>query len=532
MKVKTREKIYKTIKLAKDTLSKIPLPVVIIFLMVPQRFINLGYSEYICDESVALDWLRVNNSFYPLDFFISLHKGPMQYLVGGVVFLISRDVFNEVIYRIPFALANCISIAVFYLFIKNLTKNKFSAFFTAALFGVNGLLVAFGRIFQYQSFNLLFSILTLYFYSEITKNADDDLPEKEGKIIKNGVLGTAFFCLSLLSHWDAVYILPFVFLVLLRDVFLKKTLSKRFKRKFILLNFLIIVSVALLYLIPYLRYFLGSTENQAYFRGRFNPSFITLSKFVDRIKFIIFRIKLYNPILFFEVHLFLLVLSLVFIKRTRFYFLWFVSEVLIFTLIFTNPGTHIYNIFIPLLACISLGINQTLQVAGESKRVDKNTLQIFTCAVSLLLLSILYCQSFIVFVDHKPEYPWKTKKVLGYEIGNFSNKEKGKYLSNHKIGFPLRREWKQIDMILKDYEKEMGLETGSVKIQSNENICPVSFYTGRKTSDSGRRFIVAVKYPLSFVNDYKRFYQADEETVLDSAVGRYGNTTAKIYYTE
>lgn len=530
MKVKIKEKIDKSIKLVKRVVLKIPLPVAIALLMIPLRFVNLGYSEYICDESVALDWLRVNKSFYPVDFFISLHKGPMQYLMGGLIFLITRDVFNEIIYRIPFAVANCLSIVIFYLFIKNLTKNKLPAFFGAVIFGVNGLLVAFGRIFQYQSFNLLFSILTLYFYSEITKNVEDCLPESENKIIKNSVLGTIFFCLSLLSHWDAIYILPFVFLILLKDVLFKKTLPFKLKKKFLLLNFLVVAFLALLYLIPYFKYFLNSAENQAYFQGRVSPSLITFSKFIDRIKFIIFRIKLYNPLIFFEFHLFLLAVSFLFIKKTYFYFLWFVSEILIFTLIFTNPGTHIYNIFIPLLTCISLGINQVFIFPVKAKKGNEKIFRIFVPFVLLFLIGFLYYQSYVVFVEHTKEYPWRKKTVLGFEIGEFSNKEKEKYLTNNKIGFPLRREWEQIEIVLKDYEKEMGLEVGSTKIQSNENICPISFYTGREVVHSGQRFIVAVKYPLSLVNDYKGFYQTENKVTLKSAINEHGDTTAKIYY--
>ncbi len=531
MKVKIKEKIDKSIKLFKRIMLKIPLPVAIVLLMIPLRFINLGYSEYICDESVALDWLRVNKSFYPVDFFISLHKGPMQYLIGGLIFLITHDVFNELVYRIPFALANCLSIAVFYLFIKNLTKNKFTAFVTAMLLGINGLIVAFGRIFQYQSFNLLFSILTLYFYSEIAKNVESVSQKNENKIIKNGILGTIFFCLSLLSHWDAIYVLPFVCLILLRDVLFKKNVPSKLKKKFLLLNFLVIASLALVYLIPYLKYFLNSAENQAYFQGRVSPSLITFSKFIDRIKFIIFRIKLYNPLIFLESYLLLLVVSFLFIKKTYFYLLWFVSEILIFTLIFTNPGTHIYNIFIPLLTCISLGINQVLIFIFKGKIKNEKKFRIFIPFALLFLIVFLYYQSYLVFVDHTNEYPWRKKTVLGFEIGNFLNKEKEKYLTNHKIGFPLRREWEQIEIILKDYEKEMGLEVGSTKIQSNENTCPISFYTGRKRSDSGKRFVVAIRYPLSLVNDYKRFSGEKNKDLISIIKNNTEDSVAQIYIT-
>ena len=109
----------------KTTLNKnLPLikkiyPVLLILaLMVPLRFINLGYSEYICDESVALSYLKLNGSFYSWDFLLLQHKGPMQYLIAGITYLLSGSVFNEHIYRVPFAVINISSIVVLYFFLK------------------------------------------------------------------------------------------------------------------------------------------------------------------------------------------------------------------------------------------------------------------------------------------------------------------------------------------------------------------------------------------------------------------------------
>lgn len=522
-------KIYKFVVIA---VKKIPLPLIIIAIMLPLRLINLGYSEYICDESVALTWLKVNKSFYPLNFLLSQHKGPLQYLLGGLIFLFTKDVFNEFIFRLPFALANCASIVVFYLFIKNITKNKWVALTSAFLFGINGLLVAFGRIMQYQSLNLLFSLLSIYFYSNLSSTSEKNNVDSEKKILRYSVLGTVFFCLSILAHWDAVFVLPYIALVIFKDVLFKKPYLGSFKKKFVFFNLLVILAMAVLYLVPYLINYRNSIENQIYFQKRVNPSPISLSKFVSRIQFIIFRIKLYNPILFLETHLFLLILSFFLIKKTWFYIIWFLFEIFVFTVIFINPGTHIYNIFIPLLIGFSLSLNQVFNFIKNRKGYVKHTLNVLISLLIIPCFSFLYFQSYTLFVDHNPEYPWKSKMIANFKVGNFSSKEREKYLSNHKIGFPLRREWKKIEEFLSEYEKKNGIVVGTTKIQTNENICPVSFYTGREISATGTRFIVPIRYPLSLVNDYKRFSGERDKDNIGLIKTDFGDTTAQIYFTK
>lgn len=514
----------KTFEKAVSLLNKIPLPLLLLILLLPLRLIYLGYSEYICDETVALNWLRLNDSFYSTEFLLLQHKGPMQYVIAGIVFLITKTVFNEYTFRLPFALANCLSLVVFYLFIKNVTKNKWAAFVSAFLFGVNGFLVAFGRIFQYQDLNLLFSISSLYFYSKISADG-----EKEDSVIKNSAVGTVFFCLSLLSHWDAVFIVPYLLFVIFKNVILKQEYSRKFKSKFILVNFLTLLLLAVFYLIPYLKYFINSAENQAYFQTRVGPSAISWGKFVGRVQFIIFRIKLYNPLLFFEFCIAVLALSLVFIKKTWFYLAWFVAEMLVFTLIFTSPGTHIYNIFIPLAVSLALSLSGVFNFLGKRSNRVKIIFTPLVFAVPIFFMSFFYYQSYVLFVDHSPEYPWKSKIVAKKEVGKFSVWERKNYLSNNKIGFPLRREWKQIEDAMAEYEKENDIPVGSIGAETNENLCPASFYTGRRLGKFPSRFIVAIRYPLSLVNDYKNFSRIKNKELIKVIKNEAGDTVASVY---
>ena len=519
----------------KTTLNKnLPLikkiyPVLLILaLMVPLRFINLGYSEYICDESVALSYLKLNGSFYSWDFLLLQHKGPMQYLIAGITYLLSGSVFNEHIYRVPFAVINISSIVVLYFFLKNVVKSSFGAFFGALMLGFNGMTVAFGRIFQYQSLNLLFSFLSLYFFSNIKIEKGKN---NEKKIIKNSLLGTLFFCLSVLSHWDAIFILPYIVYVLLKGVFLGKSYDNKFKIKLIILNCVLLFALTVFYLIPYVSNFVGSSENQEYFQKRVNPGEINFVKIKERLDFILFRMRVYNPILFVEYVGWILFFSLVFIKKTWLYLSWFFIELCIFIFVFTNHGTHIYNVFIPLSVILAFTVTEIQNLLFYRWKKKKKLVILLSTAFLVVISGVLFYQSLVLFVDHRTEYPWRDKKVLGFEVGKYTARERRKYLTNNKIGFPLNRRWLEIEKVMSAYEKENGIPVGTLGIETNENECPVNFYTGRELSFDKNRFIVGIKYPLSMANDYKGFSIVKKKQLLEVVRDDKGDTTAVVYVT-
>jgi hypothetical protein len=515
----------KILKNTPDWVKKILPPLILVLVLLPLRLINLGYSEYICDESVALEYLKDNREFYSWDFLLSQHKGPMQYLFGGVIYLITRTVFNEAIYRIPFALINVLSIVVLYLFLCNLVRNKYAAFFASLVFGLNGLILVFGRIFQYQSLNLLFSFLSLYFFSRIQR---EDIKDNHKDILRSSVLGSIFFCFSLLSHWDVVFIVPYVLVVILKYVLLRKDLENKFKIKFIIFNATVILALFVFYLYPYIDHYLNSPENQQYFENRVDPEKVDFEKVVGRAEFILFRIRLYNPLLFVSYISGVLLISLIFIRKTWIYLFWFLIEAAVFLYVFTNPGTHIYNMFVPVTILTAISINGIWEFFVKRKNIFKLLLPTLLILFYFVLSVFFFYQSYVLFVDHNPEYPWHTKRILGKKIGDFDKKEE-KYLRNNKIGFPLRREWKKIEQVMAKYEREMGLPVGIFDIETNENYCPAVFYTGRTLSTSKEGFVVGVKYPLSLVNDYKRFSSANEKELLEKVKNDDGDTTSYVY---
>ena len=85
---------------------------IIIGVTVFTRFYNLGYSDYIGDEHKAFIELSEGQSTH--DFFMSRRKGPMQFLVAHIPYLITGDFRNELAQRIPFSIISVASILVFY----------------------------------------------------------------------------------------------------------------------------------------------------------------------------------------------------------------------------------------------------------------------------------------------------------------------------------------------------------------------------------------------------------------------------------
>ena len=149
--------------------------------------------------------------------------------------------------------------------------------------------------------------------------------------------------------------------------------------------------------------------------------------------------------------------------------------------------------------------------------------------ILVVITAFFYYQSFVLFVDHSTEYPWRKKFVLRYEVAGFNAVERRKYLTNNKIGFPLNREWEKIGKVMSDYERENGIPVGSLVVETNENECPVNFYTGRSIGFEETRFIVGVKYPLSMANDYKGFSIVKIKQLLEVVRDENGNTTAVVY---
>ena len=140
------------------------IPTFVAFLL---RFINLGYSDYQGDEIKAF-FLPISgqNAF---EFLLDQRKGPVQFLITAFLKIFNPSYDNQLLMRLPFALAGTLAVYFFYKLI-NIHFGKKIAFYSSFFIATNGFFIAFSRIVQYQSFVIFFAILALYCFTlAITK---------------------------------------------------------------------------------------------------------------------------------------------------------------------------------------------------------------------------------------------------------------------------------------------------------------------------------------------------------------------------
>jgi 4-amino-4-deoxy-L-arabinose transferase-like glycosyltransferase len=122
------------------------------------RLPNLGYSDFQGDEARAL--LRASEAIQGYPSALLIHKkGPLEILVPTGLYAVQGHI-TEAQARLPFTLAGLFGIAAVYL----LGWRMFGAtagWVAAMLLAVDGYLVGFARIVQYQSFVFLFSALVV-----------------------------------------------------------------------------------------------------------------------------------------------------------------------------------------------------------------------------------------------------------------------------------------------------------------------------------------------------------------------------------
>lgn len=464
----------------------------LLIIAAPLRFTNLGYSEFQDDEKKAMIRLATNQA--PMDFLISQRKGPMQFLVSEIPLSITHDRKNEVAQRLPFTIFNLGSIVVLYLLILKLTNSKLGAFLGTLLYSVNGFIVGFSRIAQYQNLNLFFSFLSLYFYANLQSDTK--------KLTRSALLGTLFFCLSFLSHWDAIYyLIPTSYFYI---TFLKRpNINFRTKRKVTLYN-LFVGSVMLIpFLIPYLCFHAGYADSANYFQRR-----IGLSDYgIAGHKYIF---ELYNPYITLPLLGFLLLCTTPFIKKNHMYFLWLLTNFLFVYFFMPKPGTHIYNYIIPtfLLIAITLGIiSQNVRLAVKK----------FIILGFIFAAAFLFYQSYMLFVDHTTEYPWESKKLFRYETTPYINKEVLTF------GFPHFRDLKYISEVMQKVDP-------SCNYISNEGKEITQIYIDNKFGESHDcLFVLSIKLPFISTRDNITFAQTGGRSPIYS-YSQNESSLSKLYF--
>ncbi len=164
------------------------------------RFTDLGYSNLQGDEIKALCSPRSFKSIVGfLAFLLAQRKGPVEFIVTCAVGLIDPAFSSELFLRLPFAVANLLSLACLFVVAWRLFSRP-AAIYSTFLIAANGVFVAFGRFVQYQSFVMLgvsASLMALIL-----------AVERDRWRIPGLYLGFAAAACGLLAHFDAAFVLP------------------------------------------------------------------------------------------------------------------------------------------------------------------------------------------------------------------------------------------------------------------------------------------------------------------------------------
>ncbi len=477
------------------------------------RLKDLGYSDFISDEPGTFLYRGLPHKFpdrTPWEFLLDQRKGPIQVFVGYIPYFLLGTYHNEFAQRLPFALFSIFAVVVFYFAIKKLTKSTLVGVLAACLLLVNGFTAAFGRVAQYQNLNLFFSLAALYFYSFLLDSYS----------LKYSFLGTICFALSILSHWDAVYVLPVIIFIFAKFLS-NREIKAASKVKLLVANFVLGCVVLAPFMMPYLQNYKSSQSNQDYLLSRINirDSYANEED--------IFRFKMYNPFVTYEFYTIFALLGvafdLYFVVRKRKgafggFTLWFICIFLAFKFFVYYAGTHIYNVTIPVVVLCAIALASIVRIFPKRLR----SVPVVGIA---LLFGFFYYQSYRIFVEHKVEYPWERENILGCKT--FDYESLGKSI-RHLIGFPHKRYWEEINDFVMSQNKLNNEEFGYF---SNEDKGLSGFYMEADYRTQNGFYAVGVKRPLSFVTDYKMSNIKGKNTVY-VIENEYGETVVRIYRVE
>lgn len=159
------------------------------------------------------------------------------------------------------------------------------------------------------------------------------------------------------------------------------------------------------------------------------------------------------------------------------------------------------------------------------------------------MLSLLTYQTYEIFINYKNEYPWKqvtlvnTEKIEDY----FYRKNKVRmsdrvyhslitpeYSIEHKLplfGFAHKRYWNEINDFINN-ENTNNNET--LVYMSNELKTISEWYIDAQHGVDNEYYLIGVKRPFSFVNDYK-FPQVGGKSTVWEIENDDGETVVRIY---
>ncbi|NJM05932.1 glycosyltransferase family 39 protein [Candidatus Gracilibacteria bacterium] len=169
------------------------------------RLPALGSAELHDDEASVL--LTAARIYYGQDDVLLLQlKGPVQVLLPTGP-LVLTGLLNEWIARLPFAIAGIGIVLGSYLLARRcFSDNTIAGLFAATVLTLDGFMIAFSRIVQYQSIVMIMTIGAIWCMLRFAEGC-----ERAARYLLASAL---WISLALLAHYDAIYGLPVLALLL------------------------------------------------------------------------------------------------------------------------------------------------------------------------------------------------------------------------------------------------------------------------------------------------------------------------------
>ena len=410
-------------------------------------FANLGVSEFQGDEVMALldggSAIQGNNSA------LFFHrKGPAEIMFPMSLWVLTGTI-TEWMARLPFAIAGLLAVIALYMLGRR-AFNEWTGLAAAALLAINGYLVGFSRIVQYQSIVMMTTAMAvLCFYLFSRKN----LPRYQ-------ILGAAFVATGLLAHYDGVFALPVIVYLYGRDF----KAHLRHWRTFVV-ALLVGVGLVALFYVPFLHpaYF-AQTSDYLRFRSGGKPFYNNLSLWFvtsttyNSTYYVIFLIVLalsavlgqmrdrrrwlqaalglafvgmihavafpdvwqvgeytlvFTPFLAAVLLTYLVFEPLDVVRMTegsidangpQMALVWFAVPFLIYSFFLVKrPGTHFWTMYFGLALLGALGLN-TIRLRLQKQGISKRVLAVVGAVLSVALLALFAYYLYLVFIRVYPEY--------------------------------------------------------------------------------------------------------------------------------
>lgn len=473
---------------------------IVALIVVGLRVTNLNYSEFQGDEATVV--MRAARALEGDNAILFQHKkGPAELtLIMGSWRL--TGILNEWMARLPFTWANVLGLVGVFLFCRRLSDPRLGGV-TVGLLAIEGYLVAFGRIVQYQSLAFALSTLGLLCLLAYYVAGHSSLI----------VVGACLLSGGLLAHYDAILALPAGLLLIGARLWSNRKEIRPTMGSITIAVFVGLVLIGLFY-VPFLQtpsvaptasYITGRVGGALYnnLRGTFILGAVYDSVYYLILVLLAFTITLLTTwakwcragwaiggILFVATmtavvwpELWLVGdTSLVWIPfgvlllgallapdqsmAKRAAWVWFGVPSMVYLFFVAVPRTHVHTFFTAWVILAGMGLIEIARWLSTRSRVVRWSAH----ALGVVLYALCGCYAIIMFVDHTPEYrrTFPQSKYPIYWTPYEQIPEQGLF------GFPYRAGWKVVGYLVD--RRQLGDH-----YNSNEEP-PVTDYYARQTA--------------------------------------------------